>query len=508
MISALEAFNDLVNTLNTLLWGNVLLYVLLPVGLLFTAASRFVQFRNFFSMFRALAQAFHHDSDRPTSFQALALSVAGRVGAGNIGGVAVAITLGGPGAIFWMWVVGLLGMATSFFECSLAQLYKRQEPSGNYRGGPALYIRHGLGRMLGPLAPVLGGLFAVLLMITFPIAFNTVQSFSLATSINDAFGIDQIYVGLVLCVLIGVIVFGGLKRIAETAEIIVPAMAVAYITLALFVIGSNIADVPAALGTIVKSAFGLEAALGGGIGAAILQGVRRGLFSNEAGLGSAPNVAALAYVRHPAQQGVVQSLSVFIDTILICTATALIILLSDVGLKDPDLTGVALTQNALADHVGGWAESFVAIALGLFVFTSIMYNYVLGENAIDFFIGENKWVFGAFQALTLVILFAGANLERSSAFGFADVTMGILALVNLFALILLFPVGLRVLADFDAQIKEGRVPVFDAEAFSDLDIDKAAWALDKADDALVKERRAALGAGLAGSGTAQGAAKA
>ncbi|MGF1454497.1 MAG: alanine/glycine:cation symporter family protein [Alphaproteobacteria bacterium] len=479
--------------LNDLLWGSVLIYVLIPIGIWFTVGSRVVQFRYFGAMWASLRGAFHHESDKATSFQALALSVAGRVGSGNITGVAVAIALGGPGAIFWMWIVGLLGMATSFMECSLAQLYKRLEPSGNFRGGPALYIRHGLGRRLGAFAPVLGGLFAVLLMVTFPFAFNILQSYALSTSVEAAFGIDRLYVGLGLAALLGAIVFGGLGRILDTAEFIVPIMAVAYIALALVVIGMNVTAVPDALSTIVSSAFGLDAAIGGGIGAAILQGVRRGLFSNEAGLGSAPNVAALAYVRHPAQQGVVQALSVFIDTILICTSTALIILLSDIDFANGAVSGVALTQNALATHVGEWAESFVAIALGFFVFTSIMYNYVLGENAIDFFIGEKPRVFRVFQAFTLVLILIGSTLARDTAFAFADVTMGVLALVNLFALILLFPIGRRVLADFDAQRRKGIVPVFDPDDYADLDIDRSAWVMEGADADLLATKRASMG---------------
>ncbi len=480
----------MIATLSDLLWGSVLIYVLIPIGIWFTVGSGLVQFRYFGRMWATLSGAFHHESSKTTSFQALALSVAGRVGSGNITGVAVAIALGGPGAIFWMWVVGLLGMATSFFECSLAQLYKRLEPSGNYRGGPALYIRHGLGARLGPLAPVLGGVFAILLMVTFPFAFNVLQSYALSTSVEAAFGMERLYVGLFLASVIGIIVFGGLKRIVETAEIVVPVMAVAYIALAVIVIGMNVGQVPDALASIVRGAFGLDAAIGGGIGAAILQGVRRGLFSNEAGLGSAPNVAALAYVRHPAQQGVVQALSVFIDTILICTATALIILLSDIDITNGSVSGVALTQTALAEHIGAWAESFVAIALAFFVFTSIMYNYVLGENALDFFLGENATVFRIFQAVTLVLILVGSTLARDTAFAFADVTMGTLALVNLFALILLFPVARRILADFDAQRRKGLVPVFDPDDFGDLDIDRSAWVLEGRDAELLAAKRA------------------
>ena len=482
--------SEIITTLNDLLWGRVLIFVLIPIGLWFTIASGFVQFRNFGRMWAILGEGFRHKGDQPTSFQALALSVAGRVGAGNIAGVAVAITLGGPGAIFWMWLVGLVGMATSFFECSIAQLYKRVEKSGVYRGGPAFYIQHGLKKKLGPLAPMLAGLYSILLLVTFGFAFNILQSYAVSTSVDSAFGAPAPIVGVVLAAFVGVVIFGGVKRITKVVEIVVPVMALSYIALVLFVLATRITDVPGALLTIVESAFGLNEAVAGGIGAAITNGVRRGLFSNEAGLGSAPNVAAVAYVPHPAQQGIVQALSVFIDTLIICTCTASIILLSGVDLTDPNVDGVILTQTALAAHVGPWADEFIATALLLFVFSSIMYNYFLGENALDFFVHESSLFFTAFRILTLGFVILGANLNLGAAFSFADVTMGTLALVNLLALALLFPVGLRVMRDFDRQRKAGLTPVMDPDDWRDLDIDKAAWTLEPEDEKLLVEKRA------------------
>ncbi|MEO1252684.1 MAG: alanine/glycine:cation symporter family protein [Pseudomonadota bacterium] len=482
---------DFIASANDLLWGQVLVYVLVPLGLYFTVRSRFVQFRNFFAMFAIFGEAFSHRGDKPTSFQALALSVAGRVGAGNIAGVAVAITLGGPGAIFWMWLVGLVGMATSYFECSIAQLFKRLEPSGNFRGGPAFYIQHGLKRRLGPFAPLLAGLYSILLLVTFGLAFNILQSYAVSTSVESAFGISSSVVGVVLAGLIGVVIFGGVRRITRVVEIVVPVMAVSYIALVLFVLATRIADVPGALFLIVESAFGLNEAVAGGVGAAITNGVRRGLFSNEAGLGSAPNVAAVAYVPHPAQQGVVQAFSVFIDTMIICTCTASIILLSGVDYTDASVDGVILTQTALAAHVGAWADEFVATALLLFVFSSIMYNYFLGENALDFFTHENSLFFTVFRIFTIGFIIIGSNLNLGAAFSFADVTMGTLALVNLFAVALLFPIGLRVMRDFEAQRKAGLKPVFDPDDFADLDIDREAWTLEPADAERLAAKRAA-----------------
>ncbi|AJQ92191.1 alanine/glycine:cation symporter family protein [Gynuella sunshinyii] len=469
--------------LNDLLWGKVLIVVLISLGLWFTIASRFVQFRYFGKMFRILStnQAFKDDKyGHLSSFQALLLSVAGRVGGGNIAGVAVAITLGGPGAIFWMWVVGLVGMATSYFECTLAQTFKKSEPDGTYRGGPAYYITRGLGKQW----KWLGGLYSVLLLITFGFGFNALQSYSVATSVNDAFGIPTYYTGIALALVVGLIIFGGVKRIARVAEVLVPVMALGYLGITLMVLGLNAGKIPDVFMLIVKSAFGLEPAIGGGIGAAILLGVKRGLFSNEAGLGSAPNVAAVAYVPHPANQGIVQAFSVFIDTLILCSCTAFIILLS--GIYDPatiaDQGGVALTQTALADHVGEWGRSFVSVALLLFGFSTIIYNYYLGENSLNFFSGENQNIYNAFRVAIICLCCWGAIMDLGTVFAFADVTMGFLALVNLFALALLFKTGLRIMKDYDQQLASGvRVPTFDAQRFSDLNIDASAWELEPED---------------------------
>lgn len=467
----------MLDLLNDLLWSKVLIVALVGLGLYFTIASRFVQLRYFGSMFRIFGQAFQRKPGQLSSFQALMLSVAGRVGAGNIAGVAVAITLGGPGAVFWMWLVALLGMATSFFECSLAQLFKRREADGGYRGGPAFYIQHGLG--LRWLAIV----FSILLLVTFGFGFNALQAYTVASSLHDTFGLPTHFSGLALVVVIGLIIFGGIKRIASTADVLVPIMATSYIVMALVVIGLNIEAVPATLVLIVKSAFGLEPAFAGGIGAAIVMGVKRGLFSNEAGLGSAPNVAAVAEVKHPAAQGIVQSLSVFIDTLLICTSTALIILLSGVYQPGAEVGGVILTQTAMAAVVGEWGRIFVSMALLLFVFTTLVYNYYLGENALSFFSNKKPVLIG-YRVLVIALVLWGSMQDLSTVFAFADVTMGLLALVNLVALALLFKVGLRLMRDYDAQIKAGvEEPVLSTKAFADLDLDPSVWSANAAANA-------------------------
>ncbi|MBP8202437.1 MAG: alanine:cation symporter family protein [Pseudomonas sp.] len=460
----------MLDILNDLIWSKLLIVMLIGLGLYFTIASRFVQFRYFGSMFRIFAEAFQRQPGQLSSFQALMLSVAGRVGAGNIAGVSVAIMLGGPGAIFWMWVVALVGMATSYFECSLAQLYKRREADGTYRGGPAFYIQHGLGQRW------LGIVVSILLLVTFGFGFNAVQSFTVASSLHDTFGLPTHISGLILTAVIGLIIFGGIKRIAKFADVLVPVMAFSYIAMAAFVIGSNVEAVPATLMMIFNSAFGLEPAFAGGIGAAILMGVKRGLFSNEAGLGSAPNVAAVAEVKHPVAQGIVQSLSVFIDTIILCSCTALIILLSGVYQPGMDMAGVVLTQTAVASVVGEWGRVFVTVALLLFVFTTLIYNYYLGENALGFFSQKRAPVM-VYRVLVVALVLWGSVQDLGTVFAFADVTMGLLAITNLVALVLLFKVGLRLMRDYDKQIKAGVVsPVLDAKNFADLDLDPAVWA--------------------------------
>jgi AGCS family alanine or glycine:cation symporter len=454
--------------LNDLLWGKVLIFVLIPLGLWFTIASGAVQFRYFGHMFAIMGQAFKHEQGRLSSFQALTLSVAGRVGGGNIVGVAVAISLGGPGAIFWMWMVGLIGMATSFFECSLAQLYKRRDSEGVFRGGPAYYIEHGLGQRW------LAVLFSILLLLTFGLAFVALQSYVVAGSLHDSFGLPSWASGLLLVTMLGGIVFGGIKRIASVTEWLVPIMGISYLLVALIVIGLNLSRVPEMLTLIVQNAFGYGPALGGGVGAAIMLGVKRGLFSNEAGLGSAPNVAAVAWVPHPGAQGVVQAFSVFIDTLLMCTCTAVIILLAGLGgdVSNP----VALTQDALATHVGEWGRIFVSIALLLFAFSSIMYNYYLGENSINYLGGDSKKQVQVFRVVVLVLVLWGSVQDLGTIFAFADLTMGLLALVNLVAITLLWPVARRLLKDYDSKRREaGGEPVLNPDDFSDLDIDPQAW---------------------------------
>ena len=460
----------MLEVINDFLSGKVLIVLIVGLGGYFTIRSRFVQFRHFFHMFTVFRDSLKSSTDQLSSFQALMLSLAGRVGAGNIAGVGIAVTLGGPGAVFWMWVTALVGMSSSFFECSLGQLYKRCDSEGQFRGGPSYYIQHGLQKRW------LGMIMAVLLLVTFGFAFNGLQAHAVTHSLNNAFGFDTTYTGLGLAVLLGLVFIGGIKRIAKVADLLVPVKTLAYIAVTIYVIVLQFEHVPGMLATIVKSAFGLDQAFGGLIGSAIVMGVKRGVFANEAGLGSAPNVAAVASVEHPVAQGVVQAFSVFLDTFVICTCTALLILLSGFYTPGFEGDGIALTQNSLAAVVGDWGRIFISVALSLFVFTSILYNYYLGENNLRFMLGENRKALIAYRTLVLVLIFWGAIENLGTVFAFADITMTLLAFVNLIALFLLFKVGMRILRDYDDQRSAGiRTPVFDSSKFPDLDLDRKAW---------------------------------
>jgi AGCS family alanine or glycine:cation symporter len=400
------------------------------------------------------------------------LSVAGRVGGGNIAGVAVAITIGGPGAVFWMWIIGLIGMSTSFFECSLAQLYKEKDAQDScvYRGGPAYYATKALGQKW------VGVIISILIMITFGFAFNATQSFIITTSFESSFNIPTWITGISLTLIFALAIFGGIKRITKFSEFIVPIMAVGYLLIAIIVIALNLSEIPSLISMIVHEAFNPSSAIGGGIGAVILQGAKRGMFSNEAGLGSAPNVAAVAYVAHPVQQGIVQSFSVFIDTIILCSCTAFIILLS--GVYQPGVEGVQgvlLTQNALIEHIGPYGGYFVTIALFLFGFSSMLYNYYLAENSVNFFIKGNVTAFNIFRVIVVALIIWGSFQDLGSVFSFADLSMGLLAVINLIVIALLYKPVLQLIKGYDRQLKEGKKPVLRYNDYTDFNIDKKIW---------------------------------
>ncbi len=460
--------DSFISFLNNLLWGSVLIYLLLGVGIFFTLRLGLIQFRHFGHMFSVLKHSRQSDAAGISSFQALCTSLAARVGTGNLAGVAVALYLGGPGAIFWMWLIALIGMATAFAESALAQLYKVKDDDGNYRGGPAYYMERGLGMRW------MGVLFAVFLIIAFGLVFNAVQANSISAAMQVAFSVPEWATGLVLVVLAGLIIFGGLRTIARFAELVVPLMALAYLLIALVVVAMNLTELPGVLALIVKSAFGLEQAGGGAMGYAISQalinGVKRGLFSNEAGMGSAPNAAASAtpYPPHPASQGYVQMLGVFADTIVICTCTASIILLSGQFEPGSGITGIELTQKALSNEVGDWGNYFIAIAILFFAFTSIVANYAYAENNLVFLEHNHPAGLLVFRLFVLGMVMFGSVGELPTIWAMADTSMGMMALINLVAILLLSGVVVKLAKDYNDQRKLGRLPTFDASKYPEL----------------------------------------
>jgi alanine or glycine:cation symporter, AGCS family len=451
--------NELVQATNDVLYIRILIPLLLGAGLCFTIGLRFIQFRHFLYMFKVLAGSRQSGDGQISSFQALATSLAARVGTGNLAGVAIALTMGGPGAIFWMWVVAFLGMSTSFVESTLAQVYKVRGPDGGYRGGPAYYMEHGLGQKW------MGVLFSLALIVTFGLIFIAVQANTISSAFHASFALNQTLCGVILAVLTAGVIFGGIRAVARFAEIVVPVMAAFYLLLALFVVFQNLTELPAVIALIVKSALGIKQAAAGAIGFAVrealINGVRRGLFSNEAGMGSAPNAAATAEPQppHPASQGYVQMLGVFVDTIVICTCTASIILLS--GEYDPasGVTGIQLTQDALSAQVGPWGGIFVATALFLFAFTSIVANYSYAETNI-LFLRPSWTLVKVFRFAVLGMIMFGALADLPVVWTMADISMGFMAFLNLIAITLLIKVALAVAADFNRQLKAGERPTF------------------------------------------------
>jgi AGCS family alanine or glycine:cation symporter len=461
-----------INFINDIFWGYILIYGLLAIGLYFTLRLGFVQFRLFPEMFRTVLGGGQKDRAGITPFQALCTSLASRVGTGNIAGVAVALHLGGPGAVFWMWMVALVGMATAYAESTLAQLYKTRNQDGEYRGGPAFYMAKGL------RAPWAGAIFSVSLILAFGLVFNAVQANSIAEAMEGAFGVPKLWVGIAIAIISAVVIFGGIRQIARVSEFIVPFMALAYLLVALYVIAINFTEVPTVLMHIVTSAFGLEAAAGG-VAGAMLNGVKRGLFSNEAGMGSAPNIAAVATPdpHHPSSQGLVQSLGVFIDTLLICTATALMILLSGAMVPGSDLTGTPLTQAALREHIGVAGDWFVAFAILLFAFTSIIGNYSYAENAMVFLrLGGPVWI-GLLRVGVLAMVVWGSYESVSTVFNAADAAMGLMATINIISIALLSGTVVKLTRDYIAQRKAGRRPEFHLNDYPELTegVDASIW---------------------------------
>ncbi len=478
-----DGMNAIIDFLNTIFWGYVLIYGLLAVGIFFTIRLRFQQILHFGEMFRVIVSAPQTDKEGISPFAALCTSLASRVGTGNIAGVAVALNLGGPGAIFWMWMVALVGMATAYSESTLAQLYKVHEKadgsSGIYRGGPAFYIARGLGM------PWLGAVFSVCLILSFGLVFNAVQANSIADAMVGAFGVPKLATGLLLAALTAIVIFGGIRQIATVAEYVVPFMAGGYLLVAIVVLVMNIGEVPGMLGHIIGSAFGFAEVGGGvvgGVAAAMMNGVKRGLFSNEAGMGSAPNIAAAAtpVPHHPSSQGLVQALGVFIDTLVICSCTALMILLSGVYTPGGELTGTQLTQAAMAEHIGWVGPYFIAVAIFFFAFTSIIGNYSYSEMAMAYLGVGNRGGLMALRVIVLLMVVWGALQAVATVFNTADASMGLMATINLIAIVALSGTVVKLTRDYFGQRAKGVEPTFHGHDYPELGdgIDHTIWTRD------------------------------
>ena len=473
--------NELITTVNDAVWGYVLIFALVGCGLWFTIKTRFVQFRMVGEMLRLLTdsavstveeqvkeQKAGVNSKHISSFQAFAVSVATRVGTGNLAGVASAIAIGGPGAVFWMWVIALMGSATAFVESTLAQLFKKKHKD-SFIGGPAYYIQQGLKQRWMAIT------FAVLITCQFGLSNNSIQSNTICSAMQEAFGWDPLWVGCVIAAVSLFIVFGGIQRIAQVSAVLVPVMAISYVVLALVIIVMNIGLIPHVFRLIVLDAFGIEQIAGGGIGVTIMNGVKRGLFSNEAGEGSAPNVAATASATHPVKQGLIQALGVFTDTLIVCSCTAFIILISGL-FRVPQLNGIALTQSALQSEIGSIGPVFIAVAIFLFAFSTIIGNYYYGEANIRFITPNTKvmTIYRICSAGVMVIFGSLASFEL--VWNIVDFFMAFLTACNLIAIVLLGPFVFRLLEDYRKQKKQGiKEPTFHRSQLPELENELVCW---------------------------------
>ncbi len=455
----MDFFTNELTVVNDFLYSKFLIIVLIAVGLYFTIRTRFVQVRLFPDAFRVVREKGSEEGSM-SSFQALMVATASRVGTGNIAGVATAIVSGGPGALLWMWIMAVIGGASAFIESTLAQVYKERDGK-IFKGGPAYYIQRALG------ARWLGIIFSILLILTFAFGFNGLQAYNISSAFEyyvDDFQNSNVplIIGIILCVSAAVLFFGGTDKISRVSSILVPIMAGMYIIVGLLIFFINIGELPHAIKVVVQSAFDWDSIFGGFAGSCVVMGIKRGLFSNEAGMGSAPNAAAAADVSHPAKQGLVQVLSVFIDTLMICSTTAFVVLLTDQYTVGGDLNGIPLVQQSVAAVFGEAGIHFITVAICLFAFTSLIGNYFYAESNIKF-ISENKVFLQVFRTLAALMVFFGAQNDLTTAWNLADVIMGCMATVNIIAIVLLGGIAIRVLKDYEEQKAQGLDPVFKAE---------------------------------------------
>ena len=460
-----------VEAVNSVVWSPVLVVLLIAAGLYFSLRTRFVQVRRFRLMLRSLfggrderKDAKGSDGKRSgmSSFEAFCVAISGRVGTGNIVGVATAIALGGPGAVFWMWIIAFFGASTAFVEATLAQIYKFRHESG-YRGGPFNYIEKGLGQRW------LAVIFAIFTIVGYGILLVTVQANGMSTAISNSFGVQPLYVGIGTAVLLGLVIIGGVRSIARVATVVTPFMTVGYVLVALIVIGCHIDSVPAVLASIVTNAFGINPIAGGILGSTIMMGVKRGIFSNEAGQGGGAIVAAGADVPHPAKQGLAQTFSVYIDTLLVCTMTALMILCSGtynifgsdgsvLVANAPEIGAnyVGFTQGAVDSVLHGWGGAFVSVALCFFAFSTVMAYYFYAETSIMYLFrgrrsGAEKWTVRAYKVAILAVVIFGAAKEADLVWQMGDIGVGLTTWVNVIVLFILCPKALEALRDYESR---------------------------------------------------------
>lgn len=457
-----DKFMDLMTVLNDFMWTYFLIGLIIITGIYFTFSTRFIQFTYIKEMFRLISEKPQTDKNGEkrgvSAFQAFTISAASRVGTGTIAGVAIAIALGGPGSVFWMWVVAMFGGASSFAESALAQVYKVRDKKGLFRGGPAYYMEKGLGQKWMAI------LFAIVISITYGFAFNSVQTNTIAQSLA-VYNVNSQIIGIVLFILTVFVIFGGVTKIVKITQWLVPVMAIIYLLIVLVIMIMNFDKVPGVIMQIIKTAFGLEQVAGGtiGLGTSILLGVKRGMFTNEAGLGSTPNAAATADSSHPAKQGFIQTLGVYFDTCLVCTATAFLILLyPGVEYGSDTLKGIQLTQAALTSQIGSVGTIFLIVAIFLFGYSSVIGNYYYGETNIQYLIPK-KWAVNVYRILVCLFVYLGSVADLDMVWGAADITMGIMTALNLIAIIGLSGIVYVVLKDYVKQKKEGKDPVFELD---------------------------------------------
>ncbi len=461
----MDFLNNILGSVNDFMYTYILIILLVGIGLLYTIGTRFVQFRLLKDGLKAMlekADAGEGGKKKVSSFQALMISTASRVGTGNIAGIATAIATGGPGAVFWMWLMAVIGSASAFAESTLAQVYKVKDKDGSFRGGPSYYMENALGKRW------MGVLFSILLIICFAYGFNGLQSYNMSSALQYYFQdyantnipfIVSVVLGLVLAGLTAWIIWGGAHRIGFVSSVMVPVMASIYILMSIVVTIINIKELPGIITMIFESAFNFKAMAGGFAGSVIVIGIKRGLFSNEAGMGSAPNASASADVSHPVQQGLVQVISVFIDTLLICTSTAMLLFCSGVEGQSGVLDGIPFVQAAICANVGEWGIHFITLSIFAFAFSSLIGNYFYAESNI-LFIKNNKVLLNLFRVTCLVAIFLGSLADFDLAWNIADITMGLMAIVNIIAIFLLRKTLFKTLKDYETQKKEGKSPVF------------------------------------------------